>query len=397
MSVEHSLIIIAALLLIGLLSEEIYKKFSIPTSIPLILIGIVIGPAVLNLVDFSILQPLIEPILYIIVIIILFFAGLELHFSSLVREGIRGIIQAFLCVSLAFTSIFILTFFVLKFSLIESMFLGIIIGGETSTVLFNKIQEKFDNVARNFLLFETTMNSIIMILIFFTLIELITGKELQPIQIITNFTSEVFNGIMIGILFGILWLRLLKFIIRHDTKYVLTLVFLLLASSISFILKGSPFLTALIFGVMVRNEREIGILLRIRAVKYDEFIVDIKNYQKEIDYIINTFFFISLGLAISTIGFKEISLIFFSIIIAFLLLIIRYISLTISTFKFEINNEINKMLTMVAQGITPPLLAFTLLSYKHIIINAENILLITGSVVLLTNIIALYFIFRYKK
>ena len=83
---HNMLMSLALVLLIGFCISGIFKKLHIPSLLGLIITGIVLGPAVLNLLDPKILS-ISSELREIALIVILFRAGLSLDISDMKKMG----------------------------------------------------------------------------------------------------------------------------------------------------------------------------------------------------------------------------------------------------------------------------------------------------------------------
>lgn len=98
---------IAIILLFGLLVGWIFSKMKLPSLLGMIIVGIVLSPHCLNLVDDSILT-ISGDLRQIALVIILTRAGLSLNFSDLKKVGRPAILMCFVpaCIEMMGTIIF---------------------------------------------------------------------------------------------------------------------------------------------------------------------------------------------------------------------------------------------------------------------------------------------------
>ena len=103
---------IAIILLLGLLAGWLFSKLKLPSLLGMIIVGIILSPNALNLVDESILT-ISGDLRQIALVIILTRAGLSLNFSDLKKVGRPAILMCFVpaCIEMIGTIIFMVGFY----------------------------------------------------------------------------------------------------------------------------------------------------------------------------------------------------------------------------------------------------------------------------------------------
>ncbi|MEM0313622.1 MAG: cation:proton antiporter, partial [Candidatus Bathyarchaeia archaeon] len=161
-------------------------------------------------------------------------------------------------------------------------------------------------------------------------------------------------GIVSGIIFGIIWLSILRRIVRAPYAYMLTLGIVLLAYAITETLGGSGSLCSLVFGMVLGNEREIYRMFRMESPPYTLIDEGLKRFESEIAFLLRTFFFVYIGLIVTL---SEFNAAIAGVIISFLLLAVRYIAVRIATVRCsEVIEDRSIMSVLLTRGLAAAVL-----------------------------------------
>jgi cell volume regulation protein A len=198
-------------------------------------------------------------------------------------------------------------------------------------------------------------------------------------------------GAILGSVVGIAWIRILYSARREEYTYMLTLGVLIGAYAVSETLGGSGPLTALLFGLMLGNDREIFKALRIKLdLGYlSEVKRFVKQIQGELAFMIRAFFFVFLGL-IYGIGAGDFILpsILIALIVVSVNLILRHAAVTIATWKSAMFQYRRFMTFMCGIGLANATLSILL--YRELTPTLASAYLypaIATNVIVITNII----------
>jgi len=197
-------------------------------------------------------------------------------------------------------------------------------------------------------------------------------------------------GAVLGAVVGILWIRILYLVRKEEYTYMLTIGVLIGCYAASETLGGSGPLTALLFGLMLGNDREI---FRALKVKLDlgylsEVKAFVKRTQGELTFLIRAFFFVFLGL-IYGMGGGEFPIwqgILMAIIIVSVNLIFRHAAVTVATWKSEMYPYRRFMTFMCGIGLANATLSILLyrelsptMTYAYLYpAIATNIIMVTN-------------------
>ncbi len=362
MNVITSLLIFAAIIIFGFISNAIFKKTRIPDLIWLMLLGIIIGP-VTGLLNRGAIVSLMPYLSALALLFILFDAGLNMNLYKLLKEMPRGSLLAFISFGFSMLAVGFISYYFLELNLTTGLLLGAIVGGVSSAIVIPIMSglRSINDHTSLILEIESVITDPLAIIVSLALVAIISSgaSGLSGVGSAIQLTISSFSiSIVFGLFAGILWLVLLQHLKGEDYFYILTLGFLFLLYGIVELLGGSGAISALIIGLVLGNGQSIGRMLRSKTLCVN-MPAKTRALQSEISFFIKTFFFVSLGAIIT---FDKISLILYGIMISLILLFVRSLAVWISTYhsKFE---KVDKaiMAFMLPRGLSAAVLATIIL------------------------------------
>ena len=377
--------IIAGIILFGFGGEIFFKRTGISYYLFLILIGIILGP-VFNVFPREPLIPALGIFSSFTLIMILFYSGMGMKIREVIRSSPRTLVQVTLYVVSSIFVIGLFCHFVFKWDIIQSLIFGSMVGGETASVVVIPLSRALNLGEKTvtFLTLESIMNSIYSIVFFAGFIELYhtgTTNWFTPLASIgLNFSV----GIAFGVALSIVW----NFVLRHlkDFKYtyVLTLGLLFVTYSVTEVLHGSGLIAVLIFGLSVGNSKSISKFLGQRF-DISDMHGQFNKFQGEMSFLMETFFFVFLGLIFVIDSSKIFSSLVLGLVILGILLFFRFIATRISTRNSEMSKDRHAIFLMCAQGVVPATLSVVALGEGLPL--ADTFINLIVYVIILTNII----------
>jgi cell volume regulation protein A len=235
-----------------------------------------------------------------------------------------------------------------------------------------------------FLTLESAMNTIFSIVLFFTFVGAYTTGVSNWLLALTTVASDFGVGIILGILLGLAWVYILHFLQRQKFTYVLTLGLVFLTYSVSVRLGGNGELSVLIFGIILGNYYLVNRLTK-GHMNMDSLQKQLGTFQEEISFLMETLFFVFLGLTFVIIPRLIIGNLAISIFVIAVLLSVRYVATSVSTFRSEMRRERRGIILMCAQGLVPATLAILALNLELPLAN--DFLNIITYVIILTNVV----------
>ena len=377
--------VVAAILIVGFLGDLFFKKTGIPFFIFLIVMGIVLGP-ILNVLPREPLLPALAIFAELTLLMVLFYGGLDTRFDAALKGGGRAFIQVTIYVLASTTVIGLLVNFLLGWDILQSFIFASMVGGETTAAVVIPLSRSlnFEEVTVAFLTLESAMNTIFSIVLFFTFVGAFTTGVTDWLSALTTIGVDFGVGIALGTLLGIVWVYILHFLQKQKFTYVLTLGLIFVTYTVSTRLGGNGELSVLIFGIILGN---YYLLRRLggRHMSMDTLQKQLRTFQEEVSFLMETLFFVFLGLTFVINPAVIISNLETAIVVVAVLLGVRYVATSVSTYRSEMRGERQGIILMCAQGLVPATLVIIALNLN--IPLANDFLSIVTYVIIITNII----------
>ncbi len=355
--------IAAVIIFIAFIADQFFKKSGIPSFILLIFAGIVLGP-ITNLISRNVLLPLLGTVAELTLMMVLFYGGMDINLHKLLANSGRVFIQVVLYVIPSTMLIAAFANYVLGWGWPQALIFGSIVGGETTAAVMVPLSRglKFKEATRVFLVLESAMNSVFSVILFLTFIGFYQTGTASSYTAISNIVSNFSIGIVIGLTLSLIWVSVLAYVKQYKYTYVLTLGFLLATYVIADVFGGSALLSVLVFGVLLANHKFVETFLR-RKLHIDTLKRRLFEFQGELSFLLEAFIFVFLGLIVSI----SLNNIFFGLLIGgmitLILLIVRGLAVSVSTFKSTISKDKKTLMLLCAQGLTPATLAVLAIGY----------------------------------
>lgn len=225
---------LALIILSGIFIQLFCKKLNIPSLIGFILAGILLGPAVLNVLDPTLLN-ISADIRQIVLIIILTRAGLSLDLRDLKKVGRPAILLSFVPATFEIIGVIIFAPLLLGISLIDAAILGTVLGAVSPAVVVPRMITLINNQfgtkkgIPQLVLAGSSVDDIYALVLFSSFLSLSQSGEFN-LRNLLALPFSILSGVLVGFLSGYL-LSLLFEKIHLDT-----IIQVLILLSISFVL-----------------------------------------------------------------------------------------------------------------------------------------------------------------
>lgn len=363
--VTLALILSGFIVVLGFLGNYLFERTSFPDMLILIVLGIIFGP-VTGLVDTASIMNLAPYLAALALVFILFDGGMAMNIYRVFSESPRAAILAVtgFTISAAVATLFMMFFVIPGVSPLYSLLFGTIFGGSSSVVVITlasrlKISEKCSTI----LSLESAITDILCIVFSLAVLEIILMRGAVDLTAIGRSVASRFStGIVLGVVFGIIWLSVLKRVAKAPYAYILTLAVALLAYAISESLGGSGSLCSLLFGIMLGNEKEIYRVLKMERPASVVVDAGLKRFESEVAFLLRTFFFVYIGLIIEI---QNIMTVIFGVALSIIFLLVRFVASYVAAIgSSELRREKSIMSLMVARGLASAVLATLPLQYS---------------------------------
>ena len=377
--------IVAAVIVAGFLGELFFRKTGVPSFVFLIFMGILIGP-VFQLFSRTALLPSLGYFAAITLLLVLFYGGMDMRVGAVLRGGGRVLLQVVIYVLGSTVAIAFVVSVLLRWDLLSSFIFASMVGGETTAAVVIPLSRsmRLHEATVVFLTLESVMNSILSIVLFFAFVGIYQTGIANWASALQTVAANFSVGIVLGAALSVVWILILNRFQQTMYIYVLSVWFVFLTYVFSNRLGGSGELSVLIFGIMLGN---YGLLNKKTSyhVSMDVLQKRLGLFEEEISFLMETLFFVFLGLTFAVAGSTISRNLAIGVEILLLLVLFRVISTSVSTLGSELRENMREIVLMCAQGLVPATLA--IISVGLALPHSEDYLNIVTYVVILTNVV----------
>ena len=268
---------IAIILLLGLLAGWLFSKIKLPSLLGMIIVGIILSPHCLNMVDESIIM-ISGDLRQIALVIILTRAGLSLNLSDLKKVGRPAILMCFVpaCVEMIGTIIF--APILLGVTYLEAAIIGSVIAAVSPAVVVPRMiklmEEGYgkEKSIPQLILAGASVDDVFVIVVFTALTTLASTGKMSASSFI-QIPVSIILGVMLGCVVGIILVWFFKKWHMRDSVKVLIIIsisFLLLEvqNRLEGVVPVSGLLAIMSMGIIINQKYDV--LAKRLSVKYNK-------------------------------------------------------------------------------------------------------------------------------
>ena len=268
---------IALILLLGLLLGWIFSKLKLPSLLGMIILGIILGPHALDLIDESILM-ISGDLRQIALVIILTRAGLSLDLSDLKKVGRPAVLMCFVpaCAEILGTVLFAPV--LLKVSFLEAGIIGSVIAAVSPAVIVPRMIKMIDegygtNKSIPQLILAGASVDDVFIIVIFTALTTLASTGTISAGSFTQIPISIALGILLGFAVGaVLVLFFQRYHMRDSVKIMIILSISFLLLEVQNRLEGtipvSGLLAIMSMGIIIKQKYDV--LASRLAIKYNK-------------------------------------------------------------------------------------------------------------------------------
>ena len=225
---------IALILLFGLILGSLFSKIKLPSLLGMIIVGIILSPYALNLLDESILN-ISADIRQIALVIILTRAGLSLNLSDLKKVGRPAVLMCFIPACAELLGTILLAPILLKTTYLEAAIIGSVIAAVSPAVIVPRmirLMEEGCGTNKNIpqlILAGASVDDVFVIVLFTAFTSLASTGNISAINFL-QIPISIVLGVLVGMLLGIILIKFFQYFHMRDS------VKLLIILSFSFLL-----------------------------------------------------------------------------------------------------------------------------------------------------------------
>lgn len=257
---------LAVICLCALLLGSICSKIKLPPLLGMLIVGIVLGPYVLNLIAPSILG-ISADLRKLALIIILTRAGLNLNLKDLRKNGISAVLLCFLPATAEILGYLLLGTLILKLPALDAAILGCVMAAVSPAVVVPRMLKLkgtgygTDKGIPDMIMTGASADDVFVIVLFTSLTTMATGGSFSW-NIVWQVPVSILLGIGVGIAIGFLFVLFVKKIhMRDSIKVILILsiafLFVALENAIDTWVPYSGLLSVIAFGAVIFARHEV--------------------------------------------------------------------------------------------------------------------------------------------
>lgn len=257
---------LAVICLCALLLASICSKIKLPPLLGMLIVGIVLGPYVLNLIALSILS-ISADLRKLALIIILTRAGLNLNLKDLKKNGVSAVLLCFIPATAEILGYLLLGTLILRLPALDAAILGCVMAAVSPAVVVPrmlKLKETgygTDKGIPDMIMTGASADDVFVIVLFTSLTTMVTGGAFSW-NIVWQIPVSIILGIGIGIAAGFLFVLFVKKIhIRDSIKVILILsisfLFIALENAVDAWVPYSGLLSVIAFGTVIFAKHEV--------------------------------------------------------------------------------------------------------------------------------------------
>ena len=347
----------------------LFEKTRIPDVLPLIFIGILIGP-MFEIIPLDVFGEVGTIFSTVALALMLFEGGSHLSIDTLQKSLKDSLIITISTFILTILSTAIISYYILNFGVGASLFIGATLGSISPAVVVPIVRMlKLSENTKSTLVIETAITDVLSIIFALGIIRGIQGGHGTFMEFIgTTLIASIAMSIVLGFSGAVVWSTILEKIRKFPNTIFTSLAFLFLLYGLSDILGYSGPISVLIFGIVLANSKKIplGIVNKFGADHLTEFTSIEKTLFSEVLFLVKTFFFIYLGMSIQ---FSNFRILIISIVITILIYTGRLILC-----KLLLSKEISTKEAAMISFIIPKGLAAAVLAEvpTHMISKIDN-------------------------
>lgn len=220
---------LAAIIILCLIADWVFRRMHIPGLVGMLLVGVVLGPYVLDLLDPSLLA-IGSDLRSIALIVILLRVGFELSRSTLHRIGSRAVLLAFIPATMEGAAITIFGPRLLGLSVLESAVLGSVLAAVSPAVVvplmirFVKERRGAQKDIPSMVMAAASVDDVYVIVAHTAILGAYIGREVNVVTQIASIPLSLFLGIALGVGVGVVLYKAFDRFNPRATKRVLIIL-----------------------------------------------------------------------------------------------------------------------------------------------------------------------------
>lgn len=211
---------------LGILGGILFEKIKLPKLIWYLILGICLGPSLLNWIDSDLLK-ISSYLRQIALVIILTRSGLSLDLKTLKQIGRPAVLLCFIPASFEIVGVVIFAPIFLHITYIEALLLGSVLAAVSPAIVVPRMiklkEEGYGDSIPELIMAGASCDDIFVIVLFYSFKNLVSLQEFNPLTLL-QIPLSIGLGILLGLIMGIIISFIFKKVkMNHISKIILLL------------------------------------------------------------------------------------------------------------------------------------------------------------------------------
>ncbi len=363
--------------------NSIFDKTKIPNVLLLMLIGVAAGFFINQEQYFGKMGSVFTTIT---LVVIMFESGANLKFADIKKTiGSASLLTLFNFLTTLIV-VGVLVKYLLGLPWVSAIFFASIVGGTSSAVVIPMIRQlRLGEKSETILVLESALSDVLCLVVGLAALEGMKAGALNFKEILNSMWKAFLFAALIGIAAGLIWSVVLNLIRAIKNSMFTTLAFVFIIYGIVEMLSFNGGIAALCFGIIVGNAgayQSKGWINKVFRFKTVPLTPQEKDFFSEIVFILQTYFFVYVGLSIK---FGNPLIYLFALLLVILILLMRPLGIKMFVRKGIKPRDFTMMSIMSPKGLVPAVLAS--LPFQYGLLNGKVIMDLGYAMVLISIII----------
>ncbi len=396
---EAALVIglVGVLIFAAHLFEAIFRHTRIPDVLPLVVIGLVLGPllGIATPTSFGAVGPIFTAVTFVL---ILFQAGTELSISSLRKTYQEAFILTTVTFILNVLVIGIAMHYLTGLGFARSFILASVVGGISSAVIAPMLgQLNMQDESKAVLLLESTITDVFCVIATLSAIEIANLGDIAQLNIgltVGKLVASFLLAAMLGTVGAFGWSYILNKVRSLENSMFTTAAIVFVIFGITEWLGYSGAIAALAFGITLGNISSLRLpkLYNIHSTGLSGLNIHEKAFFSELVFILKTFFFVYIGISLQLANWW---LILIGLALTVLIFIIRIPVVKFTVLKSTPILDASMLAVVIPRGLAAAVLAS--IPFQQGMEGGEIIQNTAYAIILISIIITSLFVFLIDK
>ncbi len=350
------LIAVGAIVFLAHLFAVIFEKTRIPDVLPLVLLGLLLGP-VTNFVHTESFGDVGHVFTTVALVIILCECGLDIDFQLLARSFLTSVKLGLINFSMTVATTVVLAHRLVGMTLAEGCILGSIVAACSPPVVVPMLAKlKVTEETRTTLILEATICEVLGIVSTLAFLKFAQHNTVMPTVVVGRIIASFVLAAILGGAAGLLWAKLLKFVRGVENNIFCTPAFVCILFGSAELFGYSGPVTALVFGLVLGNVSEVKSLSKLSRLPGDPLPVSYmeRTFFSALVFLLKSLFFVYVGISMR---FTSKELLGASFLLTVWTMIVRLLVTRFTVAKNFNSYDASIVSTMVPKGLAAAVLA----------------------------------------